>query len=67
MCALLVELKIVKKITVNFLPVGHTHEDVDQMFSRISEHLKRVGADSLTGNRSCTIQYTYPNVTHFKF
>jgi hypothetical protein len=58
MCALLVELKIVKKITVNFLPVGHTHEDVDQMFSRISEHLKRVGADSLTGLHS-TIEEAY--------
>ncbi len=25
---------------VNFLPVGHTHEDVDQFFSRLSVYLK---------------------------
>ena len=34
-------------MTVNFLPVGHTHEDVDQMFPRISEALRRIGADSV--------------------
>ena len=71
LCALLVELKIVKKVSifeskklfllyivyilvhiqvkVNFLPVGHTHEDVDQLFSRISGHLKKQGAESLQG------------------
>lgn len=35
------------QMTVNFLPVGHTHEDVDQMFPRISEALRRIGADSV--------------------
>jgi len=34
---------------VNFLPVGHTHEDVDQMFSRIGKKLLRIGAQSLEG------------------
>lgn len=39
--SLLVELNIFKKIKVGFLMVGHTHEDVDQFFSRISTHLKK--------------------------
>ncbi|XP_071168335.1 uncharacterized protein [Mytilus edulis] len=33
--SLLVELKVLKKIKVSFLMVGHTHEDIDQFFSRI--------------------------------
>ena len=40
-CALLVELGIFRKIKVSFLMVGHTHEDVDQMFSRYSTYLGR--------------------------
>ena len=28
------------QIKVNFLPVGHTHEDVDQLFSKVSTYLK---------------------------
>ena len=35
------------QIRVNFLPVGHTHEDVDQFFSKISAHLSRVGAETI--------------------
>lgn len=30
----LVQLGVFKVIVVSFLPVGHTHEDIDQMFSR---------------------------------
>ena len=37
------------QIRVNFLPVGHTHEDVDQFFSKVSTHLHRVGAETITG------------------
>ena len=33
-CCLLVELKVFKKIKLGFLMVGHTHEDIDQLFSR---------------------------------
>ena len=28
-----------QEVEVNFLPVGHTHCDIDQLFSRISVHL----------------------------
>jgi len=38
--SLLVQKKIFKKIKVNFLPVGHTHEDVDQGFSVVSGLVK---------------------------
>ena len=31
---------IVSAVQVSFLPVGHTHEDVDAMFSRIARGLK---------------------------
>eukprot|EP00112_Aurelia_sp_Birch-Aquarium-sp1_P005746 Seg1651.1 transcript_id=Seg1651.1/GoldUCD/mRNA.D3Y31 product="hypothetical protein" protein_id=Seg1651.1/GoldUCD/D3Y31 len=30
-CALLVKLKVLKKIQLSFLMVGHTHEDIDQV------------------------------------
>ena len=38
-CCLLVELKVFKKIKLGFLMVGHTHEDIDQLFSRFSRRL----------------------------
>ena len=44
----LIKCKVFKKIELSFLPVGHTHEDVDQMFSRFSVYLK--GHDSITMN-----------------
>ena len=39
--ALLIKLKVFVKIKLNFDLVGHTHEDVDQMFKVLNEHLKR--------------------------
>ena len=45
-CSLLVELSIFRMIKVSFLMVGHTHDDVDQMFSRYSAYLGR--SDSFT-------------------
>jgi hypothetical protein len=37
---LLVEHGVFERIYVCFLPVGHTHEDIDQMFSRIAIALR---------------------------
>lgn len=37
---LLVEFGVFEDVEVSFLPVGHTHEDIDQFFSRISVYLK---------------------------
>lgn len=39
-CAWLVKTGVFKKVRVGFMLVGHTHDIVDQMFSRISEYLK---------------------------
>ena len=44
--ALLVEAGTFRKIIVSFLPVGHTHEDIDQFFSRIGMLLRRKDAHS---------------------
>jgi hypothetical protein len=41
MAHLLVHWGIFKKVKISFLPVGHTHDDVDQMFSCFSTPLKR--------------------------
>lgn len=45
--SLLVELKIFKEAYIHFLPVGHTHEDVDQMFSCVARQLKSRNALTL--------------------
>ena len=39
--SLLVEVGMFDYIKMSFLPVGHTHEDIDQAFSRIAVHLNR--------------------------
>ena len=44
--SLLVEAGTFRKIIVSFLPVGHTHEDIDQFFSRIAMALRREDAHS---------------------
>ena len=38
-CQSLVDMGLFQEIEINFLPVGHTHCDIDQLFSRISVHL----------------------------
>jgi hypothetical protein len=42
--ALLVQVGIFEKIVISFLPVGHTHEDIDQIFSRLAIHLRKHNA-----------------------
>ncbi len=37
------------QVQINFLPVGHTHEDVDQLFSKIGDEIKRSGSESISG------------------
>lgn len=39
-CDLMVHVGLFCRVTVSFLPVGHTHEDIDRRFSRVSVHLK---------------------------
>jgi hypothetical protein len=33
--------QVIEECVVSFLPVGHTHADIDQMFSRFSMHLRK--------------------------
>ena len=43
-CELLVGAGLFERIYVCFLPVGHTHEDIDQFFSRIAIRLRKFDA-----------------------
>ncbi|XP_078659995.1 uncharacterized protein LOC144904736 [Branchiostoma floridae x Branchiostoma belcheri] len=45
--ALLVKRNFFEEITVNFLMVGHTHEDVDAVFSQFSHRLDRKDAKTI--------------------
>jgi hypothetical protein len=38
--AMLVHFDVFKKVVIGFLPVGHTHEDIDQFFSRIATQMR---------------------------
>jgi hypothetical protein len=44
------------QVQINFLPVGHTHEDVDQLFSRIGDEIRATGCESLPGK--CTLEHS---------
>ena len=44
---LLVANGVFKEIQVSFLPIGHTHADIDQSFSAISSHLRQNNAITL--------------------
>ena len=48
------------QIKVNFLLVGHTHKDVNQMFSKISTQLRKTGAETQSGK----FQKMYFNTGH---
>ena len=47
------------QIKINFLPVGHTHEDIDQFFSRISPKVREIGAETLEGKIYIELCSTY--------
>ena len=46
-CTLVVGAGLFEKVKLSFLPVGHTHEDIDQLFSRCAESLRRMDCFSL--------------------
>ena len=50
---MLVELRIFQKVKVGFLLVGHTHDHIDQMFSRFSVTLRRKEAGSFPSLIEC--------------
>ena len=47
--AYLVLMGVVRRAYINFLPVGHTHEDIDQFFSRLSVYLRHNDAPDVPG------------------
>ncbi|KAL3675275.1 hypothetical protein R1sor_025223 [Riccia sorocarpa] len=56
--AMLLDRNILAKIKLGFLLVGHTHDFVDQMFSRFSQALRRENAFTMSRLRS-VIQNSY--------
>ena len=44
---MLIEKSLVEEIVINFSPVGHTHEDVDAIFSLIAQEFKKILARSI--------------------
>jgi len=65
---LLVATGVFQCIQVGFLPVGHTHEDIDQAFSRTSERLRSQNAVTLDDlNHELRASYRGSSaVTHLK-
>ena len=68
--AILVEHGIFERVYVCFLPVGHTHEDIDQMFSRIAMALRGLdmrSREEMTRviQRAYTFEGEKPTVFHW--
>ena len=66
--SMLVEKGVFKKVKVNFLLVGHTHNHIDQMFSTFSKKLSRYDAFTLPALCDLISQaYTpKPEIVHLK-
>jgi hypothetical protein len=46
-CEWLVKTRVCRKVKMCFLPVGHTHEDIDACFGRLSKQFVQFGTDVL--------------------
>ncbi|WAR30311.1 hypothetical protein MAR_032853, partial [Mya arenaria] len=46
-CELLVKERIFNEVHLSFLPVGHTHEDIDSKFATIADTLRTQNAETL--------------------
>lgn len=44
------------QIRLNFLPVGHTHEDIDAFFGVYSKHLAQMDIYTIEGEINVSIQ-----------
>lgn len=58
----LVTWRLFDDVQASFLPVGHTHEDIDQTFSRTAERLRSNDAITL-GDLQYQLRQTYNNET----
>ena len=68
-CSWLVMTGVFEKVKVGFLMVGHTHENIDQLFSRIAKLLKRANCHTMADlerliRRSFTPSPATAHVTH---
>lgn len=54
--AVLVKLQLFKVIEIYFLPKGHSHDDQDQVFSRLSVYLKTHPARTISELQHCFTQ-----------
>jgi hypothetical protein len=61
---LLVHYKVVVEAKVLYLPVGHTHEEVDQFFSRLSMYLRLNDALSRKQLAECIFKRSSLHTTH---
>lgn len=52
-CAFLVQCGLFDRVEVSFLPVGHTHEDIDQLFSVIGRYLRTHDAYTIEDFMRC--------------
>lgn len=52
------------QVQINFLPVGHMHEDVDQLFSKIGEEIRKTGSESLPGDYQIPVLVSLNFTTH---
>lgn len=61
-------LFLFQQIKRSFLMVGHTHEDVDQMFSRVSVHIARKSVPTLPILQDLAREayHPMPNVQHLE-
>lgn len=60
-CGFLAQCGVFESIELSFLPVGHTHEDIDQMFSCFSNYLKQHDAPSVASFMDCVSNGYNPN------
>ena len=65
--SLLIEVGLFDKVKMCFLPVGHTHEDIDQAFSRIAVYLNKHDALSYDEfiqaiHKSISVETKRPNM-----
>ncbi len=65
----LVRWKLFKEVEVAFLPVGHTHEDIDQAFSTTSNRLRQNNAITLPElhHELRQVYNKFTSVTHMKY
>lgn len=60
----LVELGLCKEVELSFLPVGHTHEDIDAFFSRIAAQIRSKKCLTLDDLRDRILKSTLNTVVH---